>query len=397
VSQTTIPKTKITIGLLWHSISSDNLGVGALTESQIAICQAAAVRADVDVNYLIFGTTGGKQYVPQGISVRIGSRISIKQMMRGNSPFLKELDQCDLILDIGEGDSFADIYGIKRFIFLIVSKIAVLAKHKPLILSPQTIGPFDHWLPRKLAIAVMQRCNQVFARDGLSSNYLTQNGVRGNTTEVIDVAFRLPFTRPEHHTNNKVHIGVNVSGLLFSGGYTENNQFGLTLDYPALIRELLREWTNDPQNEVWLIPHVIPDDLPVEDDRIAIDALLTEFPSAQRAPDFNSPSEAKSFISGMDFMTGARMHACIAAFSTGVPVVPLAYSRKFNGLFSSLNYPWIADGKSMDTATAFKTIMEGYNKRELLKNQVTEGNQTANTLLQKYEDYIVLCMSGKYS
>lgn len=33
---------QITVGLLWHSLSSDNLGVGALTESQIAICNAAA-------------------------------------------------------------------------------------------------------------------------------------------------------------------------------------------------------------------------------------------------------------------------------------------------------------------------------------------------------------------
>jgi polysaccharide pyruvyl transferase WcaK-like protein len=385
----------ITVGLLWHSISSDNLGVGALTESQIAICQAAAVRAGVDVNYLIFGTTGGKHYPPPGVPIHIGSRISIKQILLGNSPFLKELDQCDLILDIGEGDSFADIYGIKRFIFLIVSKIAVLAKRKPLILSPQTIGPFDHWLPRKLATAVMRRCTQVFARDGLSSNYLAACGVKGNTTEVIDVAFRLPFTRPAVQATNKVQIGINVSGLLFSGGYTEKNQFGLTLEYPNLIRELLREWTNDPQNEVWLIPHVIPDEFPIEDDRIAIDSLLNEFPNAKRAPNFNSPSEAKSFIAGMEFMTGARMHACIAAFSTGVPVVPLAYSRKFNGLFSSLNYPWVADGKSMNTSDAFKMIMDGYNKRELLKNQIADGNQTANRLLQKYEDYIALCMSGK--
>lgn len=385
----------MTIGLLWHSVSSDNLGVGALTESQIAICQAAAARAGVDANYLIFGTAGGRDYAPQGVSARIGSRISIKQILRGNSPFLKELDKCDLVLDIGEGDSFADIYGIKRFMFLIVSKIAVLAKHIPLILSPQTIGPFDHWLPRKIAIAVMQRCTQVFARDGLSANYLADCGIKGNTTEVIDVAFRLPFTRPANQASDKVRIGINVSGLLFSGGYTENNQFGLTLDYPDLIRKLLREWTNDPQNEVWLIPHVIPDDFPVEDDRIAINALLNEFPQAKRAPNLNSPSEAKSFISGMDFMTGARMHACIAAFSTGVPVVPLAYSRKFNGLFSSLNYPWVADGKSMDTEAAFKMIIDGCNKRALLKSQVADGNQIANDLLQKYEDYIAHCMGGK--
>lgn len=388
-------KNKITVGLLWHSISSDNLGVGALTESQIAICQAAAARAGADVEYLIFGTTGGRQYPPKGVAIKLGSRISIKQILRGNSPFLKELDACDLVLDIGEGDSFADIYGIKRFIFLIVSKMAVLAKRKPLILSPQTIGPFDHWITRKIAIAVMRRCKRVFARDGLSAKYLAECGVSGNTDEVVDVAFRLPFTRPDQQSTDKVRIGLNVSGLLFSGGYTGDNQFGLTLDYQKLIRDLLKVWTQDPRNEVWLIPHVIPDDLLVEDDRKAIDLLLTEFPTAKSAPQFNSPSEAKSFISGMNFVTGARMHACIAAFSSGVAVVPLAYSRKFNGLFSSLKYQWVADGKAMDTSSAFERIMDGFQRREQLKVEVQSGNQIATERLKKYEDYLAHCMGAE--
>jgi polysaccharide pyruvyl transferase WcaK-like protein len=386
-------KKQITVGLLWHSISSDNLGVGALTESQIAICQAAAARANVDVDYVIFGTTGGKNYAPKGISIRIGSRISIKQILLGNSQFLKELDQCDLVLDIGEGDSFADIYGVKRFIFLIVSKIAVLAKRKPLILSPQTIGPFDFWLTRKIAINVMRHCTQVFSRDGLSSQYLAECGVMRNAAEAIDVAFRLPFTRSAPQADEKVRIGINVSGLLFSGGYTGDNQFGLSLDYRKLTRNLLEEWSHDSKNEVWLIPHVIPDEMPAEDDRKAIDLLLNEFSYAKKSPDFNSPSEAKSFISRMDFMTGARMHACIAAFSTGVAVVPIAYSRKFNGLFTTLEYPWVADGKTMTTKQAFDRINEGLIRRAELAKTIMMGNKIAIDKLAFYEDYLTNILS----
>jgi hypothetical protein len=40
------------------------------------------------------------------------------------------------------------------------------------------------------------------------------------------------------------------------------------------------------------------------------------------------------------------MHACIAALSSGVPVLPIAYSRKFRGVFGSLGYPIIADCRS---------------------------------------------------
>ena len=61
--------------------------------------------------------------------------------------------------------------------------------------------------------------------------------------------------------------------------------------------------------------------------------------------------EAKSHISGMDFFIGSRMHACIAAYSSGVPVFPLGYSRKFTGLFAEkLGYGRGADlaGQRLD-------------------------------------------------
>jgi len=391
----TSSRKKVTIGLLWHSLTSDNLGVGALTESQIAICLAAGQQACVDIDFLIFGTTGGSDYAPAGVSVRRGGSTSIKQILRGNSTFLSELDQCDLVLDIGEGDSFTDIYGIKRFVVLFLSKLMVLAKRRPLILSPQTIGPFDYWFTRRLATAIMKRCKRVYARDGQSLAYLESLGVSDNVAEAIDVAFRLPYVLPARERNEQVRIGINVSGLLYSGGYTRNNQFGLTLDYQALIRDLLSTWTKDPGNQVWLIPHVISDAIPVEDDRVAIDAIAKEFPNVLCAPSFKSPSVAKSFISGMDFMTGARMHACIAAFSSGVPVVPLSYSRKFNGLFASLNYHWIADGKAMNNKEAFELIIRGFNERDLLAKQIKEGIKVAEKHLQNYEQYISFCMTSK--
>jgi colanic acid/amylovoran biosynthesis protein len=385
----------IVIGLLWHSVSSDNLGVGALTESQIAICEDAAKQAGCKVEYLIFGTQGGCNYVPNTVTVKVGSRVSIKKILLGKSQFIKELETCDLVLDIGEGDSFTDIYGLKRYLFLMVSKLAVLLKRKPLILSPQTIGPFDYWLARLLAAMLMRRCKRVYARDGLSFNYLKQCGVNANVDEVIDVAFKLPFTLFKHEAeNNRVKIGLNVSGLLFSGGYTQNNQFGLTINYSDLIRKLITEWSKNDEYEVWLIPHVIPDTLPVEDDRKAIATLAIEFPTLKLAPTFNSPSEAKSFIASMDFMTGARMHACIAAFSSGVPVVPLAYSRKFNGLFSSLGYHWIADGKVMSTTEAIDIIQLGLERREELKQEVKHGNLIASKLLADYQAYLTECIKS---
>jgi hypothetical protein len=47
------------------------------------------------------------------------------------------------VLDIGAGDSFTDIYGPKRFAYLWLTKAMAIARRRPLVLSPQTIGPFS--------------------------------------------------------------------------------------------------------------------------------------------------------------------------------------------------------------------------------------------------------------
>ena len=378
----------ITVGLLWHSTSSDNLGVGALTQSQIAICKAAAAAADQKVRFIVFGTQGGQSYAPADTDIVQGSRISLKQILTGRSAFVKELSSCDVVLDIGEGDSFADIYGIKRLLFLFVSKLCVLAKRIPLIISPQTIGPFQYFLTRKIAAALMRSATRVFARDYQSADYLRELHVTRNTEEVVDVAFRLPFVRPAKYNDGKCHIGINVSGLLFSGGYEGSNQFGLTLNYPALIRKLLKTWTADANNVVWLIAHVIPDALPRDDDRVAIASLVKEFPVVRVPPPFRSPEEAKSFISGMDFVTGARMHACIAALSAGVAVMPVAYSRKFNGLFTSLNYSHYVDAKRESTEEALAKLYGALPNRQQLSQLAEKSQNQAHTTLQKYQDYL---------
>lgn len=377
----------LTIGLLWHSTTSDNLGVGALTEAQISIINQAALRAGVSVQYRVFGTHGGKDYFAHDASMVRGANISFKRILLGISDFPKEIRQCDVVFDIGEGDSFTDIYGGSRFRVQILSKASVLFSGIPLILSPQTIGPFEGRIHRSIANAVMRRCTKVFARDGLSFGYLKTNNLLARADEVVDVAFRLPFQYQKTHSE-KIKVGINVSGLLYNGGYTGKNQFGLTINYPELTRALLEKLTKRDDCEVWLVPHVLTESLPVEDDFKVSQELKSLYPALHLAPKFGSPSEAKSFISGMDFFVGARMHACIAAFSSGVPVVPLAYSRKFNGLFTALEYPFLGDCKAATNEQIMTLIMKSLEDRAQLQQAVGRGNRIADTKLTRYEKFV---------
>jgi len=82
------------------------------------------------------------------------------------------------------------------------------------------------------------------------------------------------------------------------------------------------------------------------------------------------------------------MHACIGAYSAGVPVVPVAYSRKFNGLFGTLNYPYFVDGKSEATDIALARTLAWFEDRQTLIEAIEASRPIVNERLGRYEHEI---------
>lgn len=380
----------VTIGLLWHSFSSDNLGVGALSLSQVAICEEAARSGGAKIRFFVFGTIGSQSYFPDESQITHYLLGSFRELLDRSTNVSRALSECDFILDIGEGDSFADIYSPRRFKMQIASKLTVLWKRKRLVLSPQTIGPFNSPFNRILAGWVIKACAKTYARDQLSFEYSKAIGIPApKIAEAIDVAFRLPYERHTRVSDGKFRFGINVSGLLYSGGYNEENEFGLRLDYKRLVRSLIEEFVDRDKFEIVLVPHVLATDLPRDDDCRAIAELAKMYPKVVVAPRFSSPGEAKGYIASLDFLTGARMHACIAAFSAGVPVVPIAYSRKFNGLFDSLKYRWYVDGRSSSTDGAMKEIADALTHIDQIKIDLDGGRKLVSERLAAYQRFLM--------
>jgi polysaccharide pyruvyl transferase WcaK-like protein len=389
------PAKPLTVGLMWHSAASDNLGVGALTVSQIRIVEELAARLGRPVRFVILGwREAGRPYVTAS-NVTPG-RLRSRDLLHPFG-FLPMVRACDLVLDIGAGDSFSDIYGVKRFVKYMIAKATVHLARRPLVVSPQTIGPFQRPWARWLALALLSRAAAVFARDQLSIDFLRQAGFKGDLHLASDVALRLPFTPPAPRpATDVVKVGINVSGLLMQGGYTKANMFGLKADYPALMRRLIGHFAQLPGVEVHLVPHVISDVFPVEDDYRASQSLAEEWPGRiLMAPKFATPSEAKSYIAGLDFFMGARMHACIAAFSSGVPVVPMAYSRKFAGLFDALDYPLTVDCTRDSTDAIEARILQAFDTRESLRPVLDTALARGLMRLQTYETALEQLIAGR--
>lgn len=298
-------------------------------------------------------------------------------------------ENSDYILDIGQGDSFSDIYGIKRFNS--INRIHVTANivNTKYCILPQTIGPFTDNHIRRLANIAIEKATTVMARDRQSYNYVKENVPnQGSVREYIDCAFFLPYTK-QLFEEKYVNVGLNVSGLLWHGGYTGNNELGLNSDYQDIIRSIITYFITKNNVKLHLVSHVLSNNRVIENDYAVCSDLIKMFNSKQvvLAPYFNNPIEAKNYISGLDFFMGARMHSTIAAFSSGVPVVPMAYSRKFNGLFiDTLKYDCMVDLKIEDIECIMRKISYAFEHRTILRHKIEEIN--SSLVLEKKENLI---------
>jgi colanic acid/amylovoran biosynthesis protein len=379
-----LPRRPLHVALLSHAVGSDNFGVGALSLANVAILRDVAARSGVSCRFVFLGREDDRPPYVVGDDVEVRP-VRWRHLLTARENHFTAIKACALACDIGGGDSFTDLYGLKRFGFQSALKLFALAARRPLILSPQTIGPFRRGPTRRLAAAILERCRAVVVRDRLSLDFVREIAPACAVIEATDVAFRLPYVPQALPKTAPLAVGINVSGLLFNGGYTRDNMFQLSVDYPRLVRSLIGRFQALGDAEVHLISHVISASFAVEDDYRVAAALAAEFPGTTLAPRFTDPIAAKSYISGLDFFCGARMHACIAAFSAGVPVVPVAYSRKFTGLFQSLGYGAIADGRAQTTEEAIATVMAGFADRDRLRQQIGEGNRIAAAKLAAYE------------
>lgn len=358
----------LNVSLIGHSTRSRNMGVGALTVSEIEILRRLGRELKIPVHITVIDWRSTHQNYVSGDDITI--RDITGADLLNPLGFLALARKSDLVIDIGAGDSFADIYGQRRLVRMFAMKYLVHLARRPLVIAPQTLGPFTKRLSTFLARQSIRLSAITATRDRLSTACAREMGVGGDVLEASDVALRLPYVPPPARApGGPVKVGLNISGLLMKGGYTNKNEFGLQMDYPALIRTLLRHFQAHPDGcEVHLVPHVITYRKDwIEDDYQPSAELAAEFPGVVLAPRFASPSEAKSYIAGMDFFAGARMHACIAAFSSGVPVVPMAYSRKFAGLFGSLGYDHTVDCTTETAAAIEAKILQAYENRAALE------------------------------
>ncbi|MEZ5276836.1 MAG: polysaccharide pyruvyl transferase family protein [Opitutaceae bacterium] len=246
-----------TLCLLGASFGTDNRGVSALAAGTIN----AAIQANPDnrVFLLDYGYEPTTTVIRSTIgpceidlvNIRFSKRILLRnnvahliavallkrllpndyweQRILPKYPELKSLYEADTVLSIAGGDSFSDIYGFGRLVYVALPQILAILLAKDLVLLPQTIGPFRRSVSRRIASFIMQRSTVVYGRE-TDSIQVARTLVRTDCQKKLrfspDMAFALePFIDSDRMTAvlgqtvpDRPIVGFNISGLLYMGG-----------------------------------------------------------------------------------------------------------------------------------------------------------------------------------
>lgn len=201
------------------------------------------------------------------------------------------------------------------------------------------------------------RYSLITARESIS--YEALRSVNPHTILVPDPAFTLECrvpALPDSFVDGNM-VGINLSPMVIE----KESSSGLAMaNYQKLIDYILAETTMG----VALIPHVV---WGFTDDRIPLRELYQKYQHTGRVAMVQdcTCTELKGIISRCRFFVGARTHATIAAYSTGVPTLVVGYSVKARGiardLFGTENgyvLPVQNLKKESELLTAFKGIMD---------------------------------------
>ena len=235
---------------------------------------------------------------------------------------------------INGGDGFSDIYGDRTFLMRLPESKVAMSANIPLIILPQTLGPFKDENNLRQAKKILTYAKEVYVRDDKFVEELQAMGV--DYEETKDLSY---YMKPEPWDIDVMPnaVGINVSGLAYSNSFrTLTGKF----DHYPMLTERLIEAFQEKDVPVYLIPHSYnysqPE--PGNDDMIACRDAYTRLKSKRNVflidKDLTSP-QVKYVISRMSFFVGTRMHANFAAIYTGVPVFGLSYSYKFKGAFEA--------------------------------------------------------------
>ena len=204
---------------------------------------------------------------------------------------------------------------------------------KPVVLFPNSIGPFRTFLGRAVSRLALNNCNLLMARERYSYNVIDELNVRSPRILTSDTALLYPSTDTSSVAVKKPFVAV------CAGFYAQTHSSEGISAYVESHAKALSRASRMLGFRIVFLPHYVSgfryDDLEISE---LIRSKL-ERPIEAEIINTRTLAEFKSILDQADFVLSSKMHPAVLAASSFVPTLYVAYDNKQLGFFQSLGMP----------------------------------------------------------
>jgi polysaccharide pyruvyl transferase WcaK-like protein len=253
--------------------------------------------------------------------------------------------KADLVVHRG-GDNLTEDYGaLNRYVESILIGIML---RKPVVILGESIGPFTTEKSKHLAKVILNKVDVIVTREKLSVQTLKNLSIsKPKIFTFPDVAFTLQqssltqlthLLQSEHLEKLQQPVFViSISALISNYGLTNVRYDQKVSQVITTFVSLINHYREKLGVSFVFMPHVIGVN---NDDRVISRQIFDALPNKNGVYVIEgeySHQDFKVFLSKYaDVFIGARMHACIAAVSVGVPTISIAYGQKAHGILGDM-------------------------------------------------------------
>jgi colanic acid/amylovoran biosynthesis protein len=278
----------------------------------------------------------------------------------------------DLILSCGGGNFYAHRSLSPALIWALLTLAFAVGLGKPVVMLPQSFGPIEGQLQRRLAHWTFNRVRLIMARERRSIAFVTDT-LRVATPVVLvpDLAFGLaqPVIGPVRHVPPRVGVTVIDRGA-------QSSRFRGQQGYEDTLVTLLVRLAHEHDAQIHIFCQCYGPS-PDQDDRLVARRVYERI--TQRGVETNlhiSFRDARDIIAAygeLDLLVGTRMHTGIFALCNAVPVLLIGYQPKACGVMASFDLDrYCCDIANLDADALYALACELLQRQAELRGYITK-------------------------
>lgn len=235
-------------------------------------------------------------------------------------------NEIDLVID-ASGFAYGDKWGPKLIKDRLANEIDYFKKNGvKVILLPQAFGPFEDKAVAEASKSIFSKADILMARDDVSYEYVNKLGKFEKLSQFPDFTNLVKPIDIEKYEHLKNRACVIPNFQMIRRGNSLGEQYVSTL--ANTIKHL-----EDLGQKPYLLIHEGERDLSLAKQVNNVLEHKVEIVDPQDA------LSIKSIISKSSILVGSRFHGIVSALSTGVPVVAMGWSHKYEMLLKEYGVP----------------------------------------------------------